>query len=418
MSDDTIYAVSSGRPPAAIAIMRISGPAARATLVGLAGIVPEPRVASLRTIRSAAGEVLDRGLVLWFPGPTSATGEDVAELHLHGGIAVIDAVSLALRDAGLRQAEPGEFTRRAVLSGRLDLNEAEGLADLLAAETATQHREAMLRVMGALGRELEGWTARLLAIAAEIERAIDYEEEDVGHVPDLSALVDLRDDILAMLSRPAAERLRDGIRVAIVGPVNAGKSSLFNAMLGTEAAIVTPVPGTTRDIVERSVVIGGTAFVLMDTAGTRDTDDIVESIGIARATWAEEIADVVLDLSPAAVSDGKRVAIIAKADLDRPADREIHVSSATGLGLPELEQLLMDRAAALLPAEGEIALNARQREHARSIASDLDRAAAATDILIAADHLMAARRTIDLMTGRAGVGELLDTLFARFCLGK
>ena len=418
MSDDTIYAVSSGRPPAAISIIRISGRAAYLTLATLAGTVPEPRIASLRTIRSAAGDVLDRGLVLWFPGPASATGEDVAELHLHGGIAVIDAVSLALRTTGLRHAESGEFTRRAVLNGRLDLNEAENLADLLSAETATQHREVMLRVMGALGRAFEGWTMRLLAIAAEIERAIDYEEEDAGHLPDLSAIADLRDDILAMLRRPAVERLRDGIRVAIVGPVNAGKSSLFNAILGTDAAIVTPIPGTTRDIVERPVVIGDIAFVLMDTAGTRDTEDIVESLGIARASWAEEIADIVLDLSDDAVSNGRRIAIAAKADVRRPVDQRLPVSSKTGLGILELADMLQDRARTLLPPVGEAALNKRQRTHARTIACDLDQAANATDILIVAEHLMTARRALDMLTGRAGVDDLLDSLFSRFCLGK
>jgi tRNA modification GTPase len=240
LADDTIHALSSGATPAAIAVVRISGPAAGRILSDLAGKLPEPRRASLRTLHDAQREVLDHALVLWFPGPATATGEDLAELHLHGGRAVIDAVEAALADGGSRHAEPGEFTRRALLNGRLDLNEVEGLADLLAAETDYQRREALRRTEGVLGRQLETWSRKLLAIAARYEAAIDYDGEiDLEDGAELKASVfELVDTIDAALSRVSAERLRDGLRVAITGSVNAGKSSLFNAMVGNDAAIV------------------------------------------------------------------------------------------------------------------------------------------------------------------------------------
>jgi tRNA modification GTPase len=415
--DDTIYAVSSGRPPAAIAIMRISGPRARDALIRLAGDVPAPRVAALRTFRSADGDVLDRGLALWFPEPASATGDDVAELHVHGGIAVVDAVARALHDLGLRQAEPGEFTRRAVFNGRLDLNEAEGLADLLAAETESQRRQATLRAMGGLGREIDGWITRLLAIAADVECAIDY-DDDIGSPPVIvGPLQYLHRDITAALERPHAERLREGVRVAIVGPVNAGKSSLFNALVGADAAIVTPIAGTTRDVIERPVTLGGVPFVFVDTAGVRETEDVVEQIGIDRARQAEDSADLVLDLSDGAQTVGKRLRVDAKSDLS--ASGQGHsLSVVTGAGVAELVTWLCRQAASLLPAEGEVAFNARQRSALEDIAQELTTALHISDPVIVAAHLMAARRTFDLLTGRAGVENLLDTLFSRFCLGK
>ena len=291
--DDTIYAVSSGRLPSAIAIMRISGVAAGQALVALAGTLPVPRVATLRTLHSRVDGVLDRALTLWFPAPASATGEDVVELHLHGSIAIVAAVSRTLAALGLREAEPGEFTRRAVLNGRLDLNGAEGLADLLVAETEMQRRDAQRRTTGAFTRELEDWTARLLAIAADVERAIDYDDDDDGAPSIVVPLQNLKDDIETALRRPPTERMRDGIRVVIVGPVNSGKSSLFNALVRAEAAIVTPIEGTTRDLIERPVAIRGIPFVICDTAGTRDTHDQVERLGIQRGQAAAASADII-----------------------------------------------------------------------------------------------------------------------------
>ncbi len=418
MFDDTIYAVSSGRPPAAIAVMRISGTRAHAALVTLAGAAPPPRIATLRTLRSASGGLLDRALILWFPGPASATGEDIAELHLHGGIAVVAAVSRALADIGLRRAEPGEFTRRAVLSGRLDLNEAEGLADLLAAETETQRREATLRATGALGRELAGWTRRLLEMTADIEGAIDYDEEADFRI-DIGPSIDrLRAEIAAALARPTADRLRDGIRVAIVGPVNAGKSSLFNALVGSEAAIVTPLPGTTRDAIERPVVMDGVAFVLIDTAGMRQTDDVVESIGIERARIAAASADIVIDLSEDAVAGAHRIIIAAKADLASGAASGLPISLKTGDGLAELRAMLVAMAGVMLPADGEVTLNDRYRAGLVATAEALGSAVGEQDPLLVAEHLIAARHALDLLTGNAGIEDVLDTLFSRFCLGK
>ncbi len=419
MADDTIFAVSSGRPPAAIAVMRISGPGAHPALARLVGSVPAAREATVRTVRSDGGDILDRALILWFPGPRSATGEDVAELHLHGGIAVIAAVSRALEAIGLRHAEPGEFTRRAVLNGRLDLNEAEGLADLLAAETEAQRREAVLRATGAFSREIEGWTGRLLAAAAAIERTLDYDDEDHGAPRDLAtSLLTLRDEIAGVLSRPGAERLRDGIRVAIVGPVNAGKSTLFNALVCSDAAIVSSIAGTTRDAIERTVSLDGVPFLFTDTAGIRETDDPVERIGIDRARSAESLADIVIDLSDGARSAAHRIAIHAKADLGGDRGDEIAVSAVSGAGMASLRGLLRDRAETLLPREREVALNARQRAGLDIVAGSLARAAQEDDLVIVAEHLRIALRALDLLTGRAGVEDLLDTLFSRFCLGK
>lgn len=422
MPDDTIYAVSSGRLPAAIAVMRISGERAGNALLRLAGRVPPPRVATLQTLRAAPGDILDRALTLWFPGPASATGEDVAELHLHGSIAVVDAVSRALTVQGLRLAEPGEFTRRAVLNGRLDLNEAEGLADLLAAETEIQRREAVLRTTGSLGRQLDGWTDRLLALAAQIEREIDYDDEDRDWAADISIAEPLRvlqTEIAAALQWPEAERLRDGVRVAIVGPVNAGKSSLFNALLGHDAAIVSSVEGTTRDIIERPIALRGLPVVLMDTAGFRDTDDPVERIGIDRARRMAAKADLVLDLAAPAEADSRHIAIAAKADLAGVPKVGCHaVSALTGAGLEALVETIVARATALLPTVGALTLNKRQRAGLEIVDAALLQAIAEADPLFVAERLMAARRAIDLLTGRAGVEDLLDTLFSRFCLGK
>ncbi|MFA9201452.1 MAG: tRNA uridine-5-carboxymethylaminomethyl(34) synthesis GTPase MnmE, partial [Cypionkella sp.] len=285
---DTIFALSSGAPPAAIAVIRISGRQAGEALDTLAGRRPEPRRAGAMTLRDRQGEVLDRALGLWLPGPGTATGEDVAELHLHGGRAVVAAVERELAAMpGLRRAEPGEFTRRAFANGRIDLAEAEGLADLLAAETELQRRAAMAMAGGALSRQVEAWRERVLALSATLEATLDFgDEDDVGALPgDFASRVEaLAGEIRKWLERPRAEPLREGFRVVLAGPPNAGKSSLFNALLEDEAAITAATPGTTRDVIERPVAIAGLPFVLVDTAGLRDvTDDAVERVGIARA---------------------------------------------------------------------------------------------------------------------------------------
>lgn len=421
---DTIFALSSGAPPAAIAVVRISGPKADAALEALAGPLPEPRRATVASL-CADGEVLDNALIVRFPGPHSATGEDVAELHLHGGRSVVAAVLGALGGmAGLRPAEPGEFTRRAFANGRIDLAEAEGLADLLAAETQSQRRAALALAGGALSRQVELWQGRLLALAAQVEAVIDFSDEaDVGELPAglCQELEGLAGEIDAFLRRPPAERLRDGVRVSIAGPPNAGKSTLLNSLAGREAAITSAMPGTTRDLVEASVALGGTPFVFIDTAGLRPTGDAIEAIGVERARGAIETTDLILWLgSPDDAPDQARaIRVHAKADIaPRDSRADIAVSALTGEGVERLIELLVARAQALLPPEGEVATNARHRAALGAALDGLREAPGVHDPLILADSLRHARSALDRITGRAGVEDMLDALFGRFCIGK
>lgn len=425
MTADTIYALSSGSPPAAVAVVRISGPQADAALAALAGRLPEPRRASVARLEWQ-GERLDTALVLRFPGPASATGEDVAELHLHGGRAVVAAVLGALGEVdGLRAAEPGEFTRRAFENGRIDLAEAEGLADLLQAETETQRRAAQALAGGALSRLVDGWQARLLGHAAALEAVLDFSDEgDVGEglPPGWSdAVAALAGEMEAALARPAAERLRDGLRVVIAGPPNAGKSSLLNWLAGRQAAITSAIAGTTRDLVEAPTAIGGTPFLLVDTAGLRESGDEVEAIGVDRARASVDAADLVLWLGdPSSAPDRARTILVqSKLDL-KPAEREAdaRVSAETGEGMDALVALLIAHARDLLPGEGEVALNARHRAAIALAAEQLREALGIEDLLIAAECLRQARVALDRVTGRAGVEDMLDALFGRFCIGK
>lgn len=417
----TIYALSSGSPPAGVAVVRISGPRADAALQALAGVLPEPRTARLAHLRHG-GELLDRALVMRFPGPASATGENVAELHLHGGRAVVAAVLSALGELdGLREALPGEFTRRAFDNGRIDLTEAEGLADLLEAETEGQRRAALTLAGGALSRLVDAWQKRILTFAAEVEAALDFSDED--DVAPLSSdfgirLAALSSELAAFLLRPPAERLRDGVRVVIAGPPNAGKSSLFNALAGREAAITSPIPGTTRDLIEAPVAIAGSPFLLIDTAGMRDAADAVEALGVARAHAAAQGADILLWLGAPEAAPAGAVLVHAKADLAPPvAGSEIAVSALTGMGMDALVHLLLRHSTSLLPATGELALNAR---HRAAVQAALDALAGATDadLLIVAESLRQACRALDAVTGRGGVEDMLDLLFGRFCIGK
>lgn len=424
---DTIYAVSSGAPPAAIAVLRLSGARAFEAVRALAGDVPAPRRAALRALRHEHdGELLDRALVLIFPGPDSATGEDVAELHLHGGRAVVLAVETALAALpGLRQAEPGEFTRRALEHGRIDLSEAEGLGDLLIAETEAQRRAAIRSAEGAVRREVEGWTTRLLAIAAQVEALLDHaDEEDVvgaDPAPALQAAAELAREIDAVVLRPPVERLRDGIRVVLAGPPNAGKSTLLNALADREAAIVSPIAGTTRDRIEAPMVRDGIAWLLIDTAGLAETPgDAIEAIGIARAREALAGADLTLWLGDDAPPAG---AIKVHARADEPGREvapggSIAVSAKTGQGIDGLWLALGEAARTLLPPADRVALNQRQRLLCASAARGLHAAASEADLLLVAEHLRSARRAFDAVTGRADVEAMLDSLFARFCIGK
>ncbi|WP_084582446.1 tRNA uridine-5-carboxymethylaminomethyl(34) synthesis GTPase MnmE [Sphingomonas azotifigens] len=426
---DTIFAVSSGAPPAAIAVVRISGPRAFAAVQALAGDVPPARRAALRTLRDATRAPLDQALVLCFPGPRSATGEDLAELHLHGGRAVVRAVEAALGELPeLRAAEAGEFTRRALLHGRLDLSEAEGLGDLLMAETEAQRRAAIRSAGGAVRRQAEDWTTRLLGIAARIEAELDHGDEgDVAGDDPLPALraaaAALGEDIAAVAARPPVERLRDGLRIVLGGPPNAGKSTLFNALAERDAAIVSPIAGTTRDRIEVPVVRGGIAWLLVDTAGLAGaTDDPIEAIGVARAREALEEADLLLWLGDDAPPPHRcALWVHARADApDRSAPQagQLSVSVREDRGLTQLWERMAEIAGTLLPPPDLVALNARQRSWCDAAAGALSRAAMLDDALLFAEELRSARRALDAITGRAGVEDVLDALFGKFCIGK
>lgn len=423
---DTIFAVSSGAPPAAIAVLRISGPQAFQITREFAGDVPPPRRAAVRALRDpGTGDPLDRALVLCFSGPRSATGEDLAEFHLHGGRAVVRAVEAALAARpGLRAAEPGEFTRRALFHGRIDLSEAEGLGDLLMAETEAQRRAALRTAEGAVRRAVEGWTDRVLALAARIEAELDHsDEDDVGEAGIGTEAGLLADEIAAVVDRPPVERLRDGVRVVLAGPPNAGKSSLLNVMAGRDAAIVSPISGTTRDRIEAPVMRGGVAWLLVDTAGLAETPgDAIEAIGIARARAAQAEADILLWLGDDPPPARERALWLhARADLPgrQPADAsQLALSAVTGEGLDRLWERMTTLAADLLPPADLLALNARQRALAARAAEALRDAAREADAILVAEHLRSAMRAFDAITGRAGVEAMLDALFARFCIGK
>jgi tRNA modification GTPase len=424
---DTIFALSSGAPPAAIAVVRISGPQAGQALENLSGYLPEPRKASLVTLHGAGGRLLDRALVLWFPGLATATGEDLAELHLHGGRAVIAAVEQALGSmSGLRQAEPGEFTRRAFANGRIDLAEAEGLADLLSAETELQQQAAMVMAGGSFSHTVEDWRERVLKLSAQLEAELDFsDEDDVGTLP-----AAFYDEILAMqaeiedyLASPRAEALREGYRVAFAGPPNAGKSTLFNVLLENEAAITSPIAGTTRDVLERPVALAGIPFTLVDMAGLRgEGGDEIEAIGIGRARTELERADLILWLGPEGEGPAGSLEVEARIDEEghvAKSDPDFRLSAVTGEGISELKQALVDRARVILPKPGQVALNLRQstRLHEARLAlmSVPDKA---EDMLLIAEDLRQARLAFDRLIGRTSTEDMLDALFGRFCIGK
>lgn len=419
----TIFALSSGRPPAALAVVRVSGPGAGAALRSLAGTLPSPRRASLRTLRGVDGAPLDRSLVLWFPGPATATGEDLAELHLHGGRAVLAAVEAALEALpGLRAAEAGEFTRRALENGVLDLAQAEGLADLLAAETEDARRAALATAEGAVGRMAGAWAERLVMLSAEVEAALDFSDEaDVGEGDAYRVIVRaeaLRDEMRDVLARPAAERLRDGARVVLSGPPNAGKSTLLNLMCGRDAAIVSAISGTTRDVVEVPVQRGGRAYLLQDTAGLSERpDDPVEAIGVERARTAAAVADVVLWLGDAPAPAGA-VWLYPRADEER--ERPFGATIAVRRDDPESVEHVWRAVEAVaderVPRTDAVLLGARQRGLVADAVEALARPD--TDLLVLAEQLRIARRGLLAITGADATEAVLDALFGRFCIGK
>lgn len=435
---DTIFAPASGNGRSAVAVIRVSGPATEAGLRALAGSLPGPRRAVVRALRNPlTGEILDRALVLWMPGPASFTGEDVAELHIHGGMAVRAAVLRALGDLdGFRTAEPGEFTRRAFLNGRMDLSAVEGLADLIDAETEAQRRQAVRQLDGALAKIVAGWRERLIDTLAWYEAALDFADED--DVPTGAAgaaaarLRAIRQEVGAELARAGqGERLRDGYVVVIAGPPNAGKSTLLNALARREVAIVSPHAGTTRDAIEVRCDLGGLPVVFVDTAGLRDTTDPIEQVGIARARRRVDDADLVLWLAEpgqafaidTASDPARRVLVATKADHTQPArDGDLAVSAATGLGMDSLLDLVQQRASDAMVGSGDAVLTReRHRRAFEDLAAALMRgeaAAAAGRDELAAEDVRLALRALGRVTGNVDVEEILDRIFSAFCIGK
>jgi tRNA modification GTPase len=445
---DTIFALASGAGRAAVAIIRISGPDARGALSALAGRLPPPRRASLRTLRSPeTAEVLDRALVLWFPGPDSFTGEDQVELQTHGGWAVIEAAFGALRHLGLRAAAPGEFTRRAFETGKLDLIEAEGVADLVDAETQAQRRQALSAMSGSLSERAAVWRRQLLDGLALLEAGIDFADEALpGGLVELATipLTALRRDLISALGDRRGFQVRDGFRVALIGLPNAGKSSLFNALIGRDAAIVTSIPGTTRDVIEAVLVLEGYRVVLADTAGLRVAEDVIEAEGVRRAQawarsadlrlWVLDQEDGASSLQPLAESDLKPgdAVVINKVDVGMGLDYEALETWGLARGLEVLrsaaiigdvahvEAFVRERIISSLGG-GEIAFVTRARHHdLLSLAvAHLD---AALDLqrgpeLIAEDVRLAGR-ALERLSGRISSEDVLDQVFSTFCIGK
>lgn len=426
MTQATIFAVSSGASPAAIAVIRISGPKAGAALNELCGRQFEPRRASLAKLKDDNGALLDEALVLWFPGSNTATGEDLAELHCHGGRAVIAAIERALSSIdGLRTAEPGEFTRRAFVNGRIDLAEAEGLADLLSAETELQRATAVASASGTLSSKFESWRSEVLRLSAQVEAALDFsDEDDVSELPEGFTwnIKRLEEEIAGWLDRPRSEKLGEGFRVVLAGPPNSGKSTLFNALVDSEAAITSPIAGTTRDVIERSVAIQGVPFSFVDTAGLRESGaEDIEAIGIDRAKGELAKADLVLWLGDEGQGPDGAWEIGARHDADdyiAKSEPVAVVSAKTGEGISDLKTRLLDAAREALPNPGEAALNARQHSRLAEAVEALSVAKGLTDLLLVGEELRRGRLAFDRLIGRATTEDMLDALFGRFCIGK
>jgi len=439
-SPDTIVALSSGRLPAGVAVVRISGPKTRTAIETIAGNHPEPRSAAYRHFRNALGERIDSGLLLFFPAPASFTGEDCAEFQIHGGKASVAALLDTLTTLpAIRHAEAGEFTRRAFLNGKLDLTETEALADLISAETEAQRRLAVLNADGAQSRLYADWRQRLIHARAMIEAELDFaDESDVpGSVADVvwSDVARLLEEMTAHIDGfHRAEIIRDGYDVVILGAPNAGKSSLLNVLAQREAAIVSDEPGTTRDLVELSLDLDGVKVRLTDTAGIRENAGKVETIGIERARLRAEAADLVLLLEdgtgaagPTPATDNHNVLRIAtKADLGNQSRTSatveaLQVSSSTGQGIPELLGLLTVRAVEAVGKSGDI-LPSRLRhvELLQDAASALRSARDGEDqgLELRADDLRRAADRLGRISGAVDVEDLLDVVFSQFCIGK
>jgi len=449
---NTIFALSSGRPPAALAVVRISGQRAHAALEQLIGRVPQPRRASLARVRDPETEaIIDEGLALWFPAPNSETGEDMAELQVHGGRAVIAAVLAALAKLpGLRHAEAGEFTRRAFENGRMDLTAVEGLADLVAAETEAQRRQAYQHLKGLLGDRAETWRQRLIEALALVEAGIDFSDEEDVPKDMMSRSLELIGPLAEEISKAGAgqgERLREGLRVAIAGPPNAGKSTLFNRLARREAAIVSPFPGTTRDVLELHLDLSGYPVTVLDTAGIRETNDPVEREGVRRASEQAAGANLVLWVVDASAREWQtlqlpatKVAsesitwlVVNKIDLvageeprrieSRFDRKEIvnFVSSTTGAGVDELVNAIARYADSFFTPEPALVTRERQRAHLIETGLALQgaqRAAQDGREEIMAEQLRLATRALGKLLGRVDVEDVLDVIFRDFCIGK
>ncbi|HKS19543.1 MAG TPA: tRNA uridine-5-carboxymethylaminomethyl(34) synthesis GTPase MnmE [Bradyrhizobium sp.] len=441
--DQTIFALSSGRPPSAIAVVRVSGPEAGTALAALAGKLPPPRVARRSLLRDSKRQPIDDAVVLWFPGPASATGEDVAEFHIHGGRAVLAALFAALSVLGnVRPADPGEFSRRAFENGKLDLTAAEGLDDLIHADTDRQRRQALRQMKGMLGDKARDWRVEIIEASALIEAGIDFSDE--GDVPTelvapalakIKALLADVEDVLA--AQGHSERLRDGLVVAIAGPPNVGKSTLINQLARREVAIVSPHAGTTRDIIEVQLDLDGYPVTVIDTAGIRETDDPVEQEGVRRARARAGEADLVLWLTdrketPAEHGGSAPVWLVRnKIDLDGAGAyaangrgqpmAEFGISASRGDGLPELIASLVAFAQDYFgTGEGGLITRERQRKLVRATADSLRRSLTIMDRgeELAAEDLRAAANSLGRLLGRVDVEDILDVIFRDFCVGK
>jgi tRNA modification GTPase len=418
-----------------VCIIRISGPQSRAVLETLGGTLPAPRQAAVRILREpASGEPLDQALVLWMPGPRSFTGEDQAELHIHGGLATRAAVLKAVGSLEhCRPAEAGEFTRRAFLNGRMDLSQVEGLADVIDAETEAQRRQAMLQLEGRLGHAAESWREGILHVLALLEASLDFSDE--GDVPDdleadiLQKLDRLQTEIGKALANRSGERVREGLTVVLAGPPNAGKSTLLNALAQRDVAIVSPIAGTTRDIIEVRCDLGGLPVTIVDTAGLRESGDVIEQEGVSRARARAQDADLVLWLIPpegpeTEAPDARRIIKLGtKTDLNRNRhDCDLMISASTGEGLPELIGLLEQEAENLLGQGDAILTRERHRKALERAHACLvnGRAMLATGgpLELAAEEVRLASRAVGEITGRVDVEDVLDRLFSSFCIGK
>ncbi|MEH2551150.1 tRNA modification GTPase [Bradyrhizobium sp. AZCC 2262] len=438
--DQTIFALSSGRPPSAIALVRVSGAQAGKIVTALAGKLPSPRMATRALLRDIGQRPIDDAVVLWFPSPTSATGEDVAEFHIHGGRAVLVALFAALSAfENVRPAEPGEFTRRAFENGKLDLTEAEGLDDLIHADTDRQRRQALRHLKGLLGDRARDWRARIIEASALIEAGIDFSDE--GDVPaeliapalaKAKALLTEIEEVLAGQGR--SERLRDGLVVAIAGPPNVGKSTLMNQLARREVAIVSPHAGTTRDVIEVHLDLDGYPVTVIDTAGIRETDDPVEQEGVRRARSRAADADLVLwltDVPMAIQHDGTAPVWMVRNKIDLEADSRplaetsgqgvFQISASRGDGLPELIAALVGFAQNYFGGgEGGLIGRTRQRQHLQETAASLRRCVQVVGQgeELAAEELRMAAHSLGRLLGRVDVEDILDVIFREFCVGK